>query len=153
MYNSSDKNNVEPDFIILSCLSGDKKCMNKKILYNKECNINNVDNILIDDNYNINFLLIEFKVGDNQTHKIDLKTEQFNYYIVGNKFSKDFFIFYINEYLKIDTNIKPSDKCSLKLIDHNVNKIELDFTDKNESIILEKNDYKLSITNHNEEKQ
>jgi hypothetical protein len=152
LYNSSDKNSAEPDFIILSCLSSDKKCMNKKIIYNKNDSINN-DDILIDENSDINFLLIEFKVGDNRTHKIDLKTEHYNYYIVGNKFSKDFFIFYLNEYLKFDADIKDTDKCSLRVIDHDVNNIELDFTHKNESILLEKNGYKLLITNDNEEKQ
>jgi hypothetical protein len=153
LYHTSDKNSAEPDFIILSCLSIDKKCMNKKIIYNTDGNMNNIDNVLIDETSHINFLLIEFKVRDNQTHKIDLKTEHYNYYIVGNKFTKDFFIFYLNEYLKIDTDIKDTDKCSLRLIDHDVNKIEIDFTDKNESILLEKNGYKLSITNHIEEKQ
>jgi len=148
LYNLSDKDIAEPDFIILSSLSSDKKCMNKKIIYNKNDDINN-DDINNDDNSDINFLLIEFKVGDNQTHKIDLKTEDYNYYIIGNKFTKDFFIFYINEYLKFDIDIKDTHKCSLKLIDHNVNKIELDFTDKNESVLLEKNGYKLLITNDN----
>jgi hypothetical protein len=158
LYNSCDKDIAEPDFIILSSLSSDKKYMNKKIIYNKNDAINNDDinnddinndDILIDENSGINFLLIEFKVGDNQTHKIDLKTEDYNYYIIGNKFTKDFFIFYINEYLKFNIDIKDTDKCSLKLIDHNVNKIELDFTDKNESVLLEKNGYKLLITNDN----
>lgn len=153
LYNSSDKNSIEPDFIILSCLSSDKKCMNKKIIYNTDANMNNIDDILIDERCDINFLLIEFKVGDNQRHKIDLKTEHYNYYIVGNKFTKEFFIFYLNEYLKFDTDIKDTDKCSLRLIDHDVNNIKLDFTDKNESILLEKNGYKLLITNDNEEKQ
>lgn len=150
--NSSDKNSIEPDFIILSCLTSDKKCMNKKIIYNKNDDINN-DDILINEISDINFLLIEFKVGDNKTHKIDLKTEDYNYYIVGNKFTKDFFIFYLNEYLKFNYDIIDTDKCSLILIDHDVNKIEIDFTDKNESILLEKNGYKLLITNHIEEKQ
>jgi hypothetical protein len=153
LYNLSDKNIAEPDFIILSCLSSDKKCMNKKIIYNTDANMNNIDDILIDERCDINFLLIEFKVGDNQRHKIDLKTEHYNYYIVGNKFTKEFFIFYLNEYLKFDTDIKDTDKCSLRLIDHDVNNIKLDFTDKNESILLEKNGYKLLITNDNEEKQ
>jgi hypothetical protein len=159
LYYPSDNNSVEPYFIILSCLSNDKKCMNKKIIYNKydtikddtikDNSIKNIDDILIDekDKSNIHFLLIEFKVGDTNCIKIDLKTEYYNYYIVGNKFTKEFFIFYINEYLKFDADIKDTDKCSLRLIDHDVNKIELDFTDKNESILLEKNGYKLSITN------
>ncbi len=137
LYELTDTNGSNPDFIILSWVSHDKKCANKKIIYNK------TDDILMIDNSDIKFLMIEFKIGDNQTYKIDLKTEQYNYYIVGNKFTKDFFIFYIKHYLDFNTNIKDTDKCSLKLIDHDVNTINLDFTDKNESILLEKNEYKV----------
>ena len=146
LYELTDKNDSNPDFIILSWLSHDKKCANKKIIYNKN------DDILMIDNSDIKFLLIEFKVGDNRTFKIDLKTSEFNYYIVGNKFTKDFFIFYIKHYLYFNDDIKKSDKCSLKLIDHDVNTINLDFSDKNDTIILEKNRYKVSNTNHAEEK-
>ena len=147
LYHLSDTNGSNPDFIILSWLSNDKKCFNQKIIYSKN------DDILIIDNSDIKFLLIEFKVGDNQTFKIDLKTCEFNYYIVGNKFTKDFFIFYIKHYLHFNTNIKETDKCSLKLIDHDVNTINLDFTDKNESILLEKNGYKVSNTTHIKDKE
>jgi hypothetical protein len=134
-----DLNGSEPDFMILSWLSDDKKCENKKIIYNKD------DDLSMTDISDIKFLLIEFKVGDNKSFKIDLKTEYHNYYIIGNKFTKDFFIFYINRYLlQVNHNIKETDKCSLKLIDHDVNKIELDFTDKNESILLEKSGYNIN---------
>jgi hypothetical protein len=143
LYKLSDTNGANPDFIILSWISDDKKCNNKKIIYSK------TDNILINDNSDIKFLLIEFKIGDNRTYKIDLKTELYNYYIVGNKFTKDFFIFYVRHYLQFHDDIKDTDKISLKLIDHDVNTINLDFTHKNESILLEKNGYKLSNTNDN----
>jgi hypothetical protein len=146
LYYLSDTNGANPDFIILSWLSDDKQCANKKIIYSKS------DDMLMTDNSDIKFLLIEFKIGENQAFKIDLKTEHYNYYIVGNKFTKEFFIFYIKHYLQFNNDIKDTDKCSLKLIDHDVNKIELDFTDKNESILLEKTGYKVSIINHIEEK-
>jgi hypothetical protein len=139
LYYLSDTNGANPDFIILSWLSDDKKCANKKIIYSK------TDDILTNDNSDIKFLLIEFKVGDNRTFKIDLKTEHYNYYIVGNKFTNDFFIFYIKHYLQDNNDMKDTDKCSLKLIDHDVNTINLDFTHKNESILLEKTGYKVSI--------
>jgi hypothetical protein len=90
----------------------------------------------------IKFMLIEFKVGEKE-YKIDLKTKEYNYYIVGNKFTRDFFIFYINEYLLTKYEQHEIDKYTLKIIDHNVNKIEITFTDQNESILLEKNGYKL----------
>jgi len=132
------------DLAILSCLSDDKKCVNKKILYDKD------ENIIITECSNIKFLLIEIKVGE-KCHKVDLKTDDYNYYLVGNKFKKQFFIYYLKYYLKIDENIKDNEIFTLKIIDHDVNTITIDFTDKNESILLEKNGYKLSITNHHDE--
>jgi hypothetical protein len=73
-----------------------------------------------------------------------LKTEEFNFYMIGNRFTKQFFIYYLTQILKISEEIKDDDKFSLKIIDHDVNTIELDFTEKNENIILEKTGYKLS---------
>jgi hypothetical protein len=140
--NLSDVNNVEPDFMILSWLNNNTKCVNNKITYNK-------DDDSISENSNIKFVLIEIKIGDTNSIKIDLKTDEFNYYLVGNKFTKDFFIFYLKHYLKLDIEIKDTDKISVKIIDHDINNIILDFTDKNESIILDKDGYNLSITNHN----
>lgn len=142
LYNLSDINGNEPDFMILSWLTNNTKCANKKITYNK-------DDFSISENSNIKFLLIEIKIGDTNCIKIDLKTDEFNYYLVGNKFTKDFFIFYLKHYLHFNNEIKDTDKISVKIIDHDVNNINLDFTDENESIVLDKNSYNLSITNHN----
>lgn len=136
---------LKPDFIILSCLSDDKKCVNNKIIYN-----NNYDDIIC-ENSNIKFLLIEIKIGGDICRKIDLKTDEFNYYLVGNKFTKDFFIFYLKHYLQFNDEIKDTDKITVKIIDHDVNTINLDFTDKNEAILLGKTSYNLSIINHNKE--
>jgi len=123
-----------------------QSCVVKKIFYGKKYQDTTPE---LSD---IKFMLIEFKVGENQSYKIDLKTEYYNYYVIGNRFTKDFFIFYLKHYLQFN-HINDTDKCSLKIIDHDINKIELDFTDKNESILLEKTGYKLSITNHMEEKE
>jgi len=97
----------------------------------------------------ISFILIEFKIGNSGWKKITLKTEKINYYLVGNKFNKDFFIFYIKNYLDYKEPINDDDKCSLKIIDHDVNTIELDLSDKNEYILLDKNKYFVNITNNN----
>jgi hypothetical protein len=147
LYNLSETNSVEPDFMILSWFNTDTKCINKKIIYNKD------DDILSAEKSNIKFLLMEIKIGNNNSRKIDLKTDYFDYYLVGNKFTKVFFIFYLKHYLQYYDDIKDSDKITLRIIDHDVNTINLDFTDKNETILLEKNGYKLSITNHNEENE
>ena len=96
----------------------------------------------------IRFMLVELKIGE-KTHKIDFKTDDYNYYFVGNKFTKEIFIYYlrVNGYKDLINN---DDKYILKIIDHDVNMITVDFTDKNESIVLEKNSYRISITNHSD---
>lgn len=129
------------DFIINSLLN--KDVVLRRLFYNND----EVNNIFEDSD--IKFLLVEFKIGENE-YKIDLKTDFFNYYLVDNKFTKDFFIFYIKIHLNKKDEFNNNDKSCLKIIDHNVNKIEFDFTDKNETIILEKTGYKLTITNHSD---
>jgi len=141
LYNT---NISDPDFVILSWLSDDNKCVNNKITCDK-------NDFSISENSNIKFLLIEIKIGYTNCIKIDLKTHEFNYYLVGNKFTKDFFIFYLKHYLQFKDEVKDTDKISLKIIDHEVNTINIDFTDKNESIVLDKNSYNLSITNDNKQ--
>ena len=136
----NDFNSVnKPDLMIFSWLDNDNKCINKKIIYKNGCaNLAEVSDI--------KFMLTEIKIGGRETHKIDLKTDKFNYYLVGNKFTKSFFIYYLKYYVEVD-NITSDTQMTVKIIDNDINKIEFDFTDKNESIILEKNKYKLLITN------
>ena len=133
----SDKSDNEYDFIIYSWLDNNKSCLNKKILYDSKESLSSSE---VSD---IKFLLVEFKIGENSSHKINLKTDEFNFYIVGNNFNKQFFLYYLKQILKIVQEIKDDDKFTLKIIDNNVNTVELYFTDKNESILLEKNGYKL----------
>lgn len=129
------------DFIINSLLN--KDIIFKRLFYSTSEISNNFEES------DIKFMLAEFKIGEN-IYKVDLKTDFYNYYLVNNKFTKDFFIFYIKNHLHKKVQIDNNDKCSLKIIDHDVNKLEIDFTDKNESIILKKSGYKLRITNHSD---
>jgi hypothetical protein len=135
----------ECDFSIYSWLDDTKSCVNKKLVYdlNEQLSFCEVSNI--------EFLLVELKVGERNSHKIILKTEEFNFYMIGNRFTKQFFIYYLTQILKISEEIKDDDKFSLKIIDHDVNTIELDFTEKNENIILEKTGYKLSNLTHSDD--
>ncbi len=124
-----------PDLIITSDLS--KTPIPKRITYKGD-----YKNVRFEES-DIKFMLIEFKVGE-KAYKIDLKTDLYNYYIVGNKFTKEFFIFYINNYLITKSEQNEAlyhYKCTLEILDHNVNKVVIDFTDKNESIELDKNAY------------
>ena len=130
----------KPDLMIFSWLDNDKKCVNKKIIYENGCtNVAEVSDI--------KFMLTEIKIGESESHKIDLKTDKFNYYLVGNKFTKSFFIFYLKQYLEVD-DIASDTKMTLKIIDHDVNTINIDFTDKNESIVLAKTGYEVNIINN-----
>jgi hypothetical protein len=132
------------DFIIYS----DCKSRNKKIL----------TEVSVDEKYDyemsdIQFMLVELKIGDN-TYKIDLKSDNYNFYVVGNCFTKNFFVYYLTEILKPTQQFDNDNKFIIKIIDHNVDTIEFEFTDKNESILLEKSGYKLlNISNNNVENE
>jgi len=77
----------------------------------------------------IRFLLVEFTVGEKDSIKIDLKTDDENYYLVGNKFNKLFFMYYVMKLREFNNIIiGENDKCSLKIIDHDVNELKIDFT-------------------------
>ena len=139
--NSVDKSDNGCDFMIYSWLDDTKSCVNKKIVYDLK------EPLSFSEISDIKFFLVELKFGDKSSHKIELKTDEFNFYVVGNSFNKQFFIYYLKQILKISEEIKDDDKFNLKILDHNVNTIDLDFTDQNESILLEKTGYKLSNLN------
>jgi len=125
------------DFVVLSSRLGDDlKCVHKKISYDMNKPITNSECA------KIKFILLELCVGENK-YKVDLKTDNYNFYVVGNKFTKNFFIYYLKHYLKIDQSIDCNCNLSLKIIDDSANSLEINFTDKNESILLEKCGYKI----------
>ena len=138
----SDKDYDELDFMIYSWLDDTKKCINKKIIYDSK------EQLSFSEVSDIKFLLVELKIGDNSSYKIDLKTDEFNFYIIGNSFTRQFFVYYLKQILKINEEIKDDVIFSLKIIDHDVNTVELDFIDKNEGILLEKSGYKLLKLTH-----
>ena len=141
----SDKGDDECDFTIYSWLDDSKTCVNKKLIYDLK------EPLSFSEVSDIKFFLVELKVGENNSNKIDLKTDEFNFYVVGNSFTKKFFVYYLKQIIKSTEEIKDDDKISIKFIDQDVNTIELDFTDKNENIILEKTGYKLSNLNDSDD--
>jgi hypothetical protein len=130
---------TECDFALYSRLDDSKKCLNKKIVYDLD------ESIVVYEVSDIKFLLVELKNGTN-TYKIDFKTDEYNFYIVGNRFTKQFFQYYLTEILK--KSDESVDDYSVHLIDHNVNSVQLDFSDENNQILLEKTEYKLSMKNN-----
>jgi hypothetical protein len=139
---SDDLSDKKFDFILYSWVDDENGCVNKKIMYEKN------DIVTSSELSEIKFMLVEINIGENN-YKIDLKTDRYNFYAVGNVLTKQFFIFYLKQFLKLNDLIydNDNDKMSIKIIDQNVNIIAFDFTDKNENIMLEKNGYKLSNCN------
>jgi hypothetical protein len=140
IYNSDKDDHPEIyDFIIYSdyTTSG---IVNKKIVYDLDTNEYELSDI--------KFMLVELKNGDN-TYKIELKTDAYNFYVVGNRFTKEFFLYYMKEILLF--SFEKSDTQFVKIIDQNVDNIEFDFSNENNSILLGKRDYKLSIINQEKE--
>jgi hypothetical protein len=122
------------DFYIQN-FTNDNKIVNKQICF--------IDNDSpINDSSEIKFILVEFNCGDKK-FKIDLKTDTFNYYLVGNKFTKDFFIYYVKKHIDNNETFDKDETYAIELIDHNVNKVEFEFNDENNGFILEKSDYKI----------
>jgi hypothetical protein len=140
LMDENDKKNI--DFAVYSWLCDDKKYFNKKIIYD----IN--EPITKADCSDIKFILIEIKAGE-KIHKIDLKRDDYNFYLVGNKFTKKFFMYYLVNYLNINELEINKTNFSIKIIDHNVETFQMNFTDKNESITLRKNDYIPQLNNSN----
>lgn len=132
----------EYDFVIITSHS-ETGSIHKKIVYKGE----NEDKNLPEES-EIKFMLLELQIGDNASlYKVDLKSDKFNYYLLGNKFNKQFFIYYLRQYLNVNKEINDADKISLKILDHDVNTFILELSDKNASLELENNNYKLNTNN------
>jgi hypothetical protein len=135
---SNNLSTTECDFALYSRLDDSNKCLNKKIVYDLD------ESIAVYEVSDIKFLLVELK-NDTDTYKIDLKTAEYNFYIVGNRFTKQFFQYYLTEILKITESV---DNLRLHIIDQDVNKVELDFSGENAHILLEKTGYKMLNVNN-----
>ena len=94
----------------------------------------------------ITFIALYLNYNDIR-YNIILKTEAFNYYLVGNIIDKRFVQYYINNILKLPFYYKEEamDSYQLELMDHEVNMISLNAC---QSIVIEKNKY--NIVNEND---
>ena len=116
-----------------------KKIPNKICLSNKKDENVNINN----DISNIRFIDLSLMHNGN-THKIDLRNDEHNFYVVNNKIDETFLKYYLTNILQI--NLKSEFEYKLQLLDHEVN---ISLLDKNHSIIIEKDGYK--IENKNDE--
>ena len=130
-------------FMIISYYNNANNSMysNKKIEYS-----------LLDSNTdyeisNIQFFLVEAIIG-NERYKIDLKNENYNFYIIDNIFDRQFFIFYLLNYYKESTitieqieSKLSENNCFIKIVDNEVNILQLNLSDKNDNIQIKKDKY------------
>jgi len=95
---------------------------------------------------NIQFMLIEFYVGG-ECFAVNLKDTSHNYYVVDNKINIQFMLYYIYlNYPERITKFKKDeliDSCYIKIIDHNVNIIEI--KNYEDYILLKKDGYETHI--------
>jgi len=125
----------------------DDKCFyefidNKKAIENKCINHVILRSQPFSTNYevsNIKFILVEVIIND-ETFKIDLKTETYNYYIVNNILDVNFFKYFLYIYGICNLDRTKIDKLTIKIIDHNVITKELEISD-DKFIIIKKDDY------------
>jgi len=94
----------------------------------------------------IRFFSVEFRYEDT-LYQIQLEKEDFNYYVVGNRFTREFFVFYVNHYYEKKIDLETMDnntKCDVIIIDHTVEVKTIDLTkDKNNYILLLKENYSI----------
>ncbi len=137
----SDVYNIENSctyFVI--CDDARKNPISKKLFYDETYIDHN--NIKFEKS-TAKFLLIEFKIGENDAYKIDLATESFDFHFVDNKFTKEFFIYYVKKYLNPNLDVAPDTRCIIKLIDDNVTTKTFDFQ-HGESIVLTADCYNIT---------
>jgi hypothetical protein len=97
---------------------------------------------------NITFIALYLNYNG-MLYNINLKTDDLNYYLVGNKIDKHFVQYYINTVLGLKFSYAKSEMKTyqLELVDHNVNIINLN---SEQSIVIDKNDYRI-INNEDDE--
>jgi hypothetical protein len=128
----------DPNNLLIISKSAHQKNINKKIINKKiDANICNYDF----DISKIAFIALYLNYNDVR-YNINLKTEEFNYYLVGNIIDKQFVQYYINNILKLKFCYKEEDLLSyqLELMDHEVNIIILNAC---QYILIEKDSYQI----------
>ena len=116
------------DFGTISYFSDIDNCVNTKIVYKGD----SVDGVSLSKSSNTKFILMELFVGNDKTFKIDLKTDHYNYNVVGNKLTSKFFIYYLRKHLNVEdeevlAKLKLEEDVVVKIIDHNVDTVEIKF--------------------------
>ena len=125
-------NNISNYIIIIT--DTDTNMKNKKIIHE-------IDNCEFNFKLsNITFIALYLNYNDDR-YNINLKTDEFNFYLVGNIINKSFIQYYLTNILHNDVIINVEDNTgsyTLELMDHEVNVLLLN---DNQYIIIEENGY------------
>jgi hypothetical protein len=134
------------NLLIMSDLTN-KNITNKKIVDKK--NIDTCNSYF--DMSKITFIALYLNYNDVR-YNINLKTKEFNYYLVGNIINKQFVQYYINNILKLPFYYTKEQMVSyqLELMDQEVNIVCLN---ADQSIIIEKNNYRIVNDDNLKEKE
>ena len=81
------------------------------------------------------FMLVEVVVGT-ETYQIDLKSDTYNFYVVGNVFNQSIISYALKKFYDLD-DVK---QYRVKLLDHNVESIEFD---EQKSLVMKKDTYEI----------
>ena len=124
--NTDDDNNY--DFGTVSYFSDVDNCINTRIVYKGD---NTDGGVALSNTSNIKFILMELILDENNKYKIDLKCEQqYNYNVVGNKFTGKFFKYYLRKHLNVEDEellAKLEEDFVVKIIDHKIDTIGIKF--------------------------
>jgi hypothetical protein len=89
---------------------------------------------------------MELIIENDKTFKIDLKTDHYNYNVVGNKLTSKFFIYYLRKHLNVEDEellAKLEEDVVVKIIDHKIDTVEIKFEkdSPNDFIEIQKEGY------------
>ena len=135
---TEDKSKI--DFAVVSWYDNKKgtNIVNKCVLYKDVDDMSSVSKEVS----NVGFILVEVHFGEKHIFKLNLKTEQYNYYMVHNMFGQLFLLFFLKHHLGTDLSGINVVDMRLKIIDHNVNVTTIDFKKYPSAYIeLRKTDY------------
>jgi len=93
---------------------------------------------------NIKFMSVDLTYN-NQVYAVDLKTDNYNHYIVNNKLNSRFFQYYLQNILNV-TVASDNFDYTVNILDHNVNFVELT---PNCELIIKENDYEIIHLHNN----
>ena len=105
-----------------------------KINYNKQFSFH-----FEKTNPSVHFILVELIVNG-VGHKVDLKTDNYSYYVVGNFFGLSYFRYMANDRFGVGF-IKDTDHLELKIIDRDINTHQFSLKCDEDGILLHKDKY------------